>query len=253
VNWEECPKVQIRQAIFLLVLATVSAIAQSQESANAPSDLVPSGAFGDASGSSVVSGSVLPQQTYVYAQPSETTKLHNALLDSFGPYPLAMALLTAGIHQATDNPPDWHQGMAGFGDRFASNMGITIVDNATRYGLGEVLKEDTSYYRCRCTGVFVRLKHATVSTLIARKSDDGHSVFSIPGVAAPYVAATTAVYGWYPSRYDAKDAFRMGNYNLLGYVASNLTFEFVPSKPGSFLGRMHLTSRRATFTPDYQP
>jgi hypothetical protein len=29
------------------------------------------------------------------------------------------------------------------------------------------------------------------------------------------VGTMTAVYGWYPDRYGAKDALRLGNYNLL--------------------------------------
>jgi len=39
----------------------------------------------------------------------------------------------------------------------------------------------------------------------------------------------TAVYAWHPARYGAKDAFRMGNYNLLGTVGSNIRFEFLAS------------------------
>ena len=32
----------------------------------------------------------------------------------------------------------------------------------------------------------------------------------------------TAVYGWYPGRYGAKDAFRMGNYSLWGTLGQTL-------------------------------
>lgn len=212
--------------------------------------LVESQALVDAPESATASSRVSQNEKYKYSQPTESAKLHDVLMDSFGPYPVAMALMTAGVHQATDNPPDWHQGVAGFADRFGSNMGITLVDNATRYGLGELLKGDTAYYRCRCQGFLPRLKHATLSTLIARSGEDGHAVFSIPGLAAPYVATTTAVYGWYPSRYGIEDALRMGNYNLLGYVASNITYEFMPTKTNSLLGRFHLLSKRAVNDSD---
>ena len=50
----------------------------------------------------------------------------------------------------------------------------------------------------------------------------------------------TAVYAWYPGRYDYKDAFRMGNYSLLGYVGANISLEFLYSGPHSLLTRMHL-------------
>ena len=51
-----------------------------------------------------------------------------------------------------------------------------------------------------------------------------------------------AVYGWYPSRFGAKDAFRMGNYSLLAYVGENISLEFIYSGPHSLLSRMHLNN-----------
>lgn len=41
----------------------------------------------------------------------------------------------------------------------------------------------------------------------------------------------TAVYVWYPKRFSAKDAFRIGNYNLLAYMGGNVALEFfiIPS------------------------
>ena len=59
------------------------------------------------------------------------------------------------------------------------------------------------------------------STLTARRGEDGHRVFSLPALVAPYAGAATAVYGWYPNRFGAKDAFRMGNYSLLAFAGEN--------------------------------
>jgi hypothetical protein len=52
----------------------------------------------------------------------------------------------------------------------------------------------------------------------------------------------TAVYGWYPRRYGAMDAFRMGNYSLLESVGGNIALEFFYSGPHSLLSRMHLNN-----------
>jgi hypothetical protein len=108
--------------------------------------------------------------------------------------------------------------------------------------LAEALKEDTLYYRCECTGVLPRLRHAVMSTFTARRGEDGHRVFSIPAVVAPYAGTMTAVYAWYPGRYDAMDGLRMGNYNLLVYMAGNIALEFLYSGPHSMLSRMHLSN-----------
>jgi hypothetical protein len=184
--------------------------------------------------------STSPRPALNYTRPTGKTKFHNYLFDMMGPYPIAGAAIAAGIDQADRTPPEWQQGAEGYGHRFGSHFAIAAVSTTTRYTLAEVLREDTLYYRCECKGVFPRLSHAVISTLTARHGDDGHRVFSFPALVAPYAGTMTAVYGWYPGRYDAKDGFRMGNYSLLGYVGGNVALEFLFSGPHSWLSRMHL-------------
>jgi hypothetical protein len=45
------------------------------------------------------------------------------------------------------------------------------------------------------------------TTFTARRDDDGHRAVSLSALVAPYVGAMAAVYGWYPGRFGAKDAF----------------------------------------------
>ena len=123
--------------------------------------------------------------------------------------------LIAGLDQETNTPPEWRQGVVGYAERYGSNFGISLVGTSTRYGLAAVFKVDTSYYRCDCKGLTPRLRYAVMSTLMARRGSDGHHVFSVPALVAPYAGASAAVYGWYPNRYNGKDALRMGNYSLL--------------------------------------
>jgi len=78
--------------------------------------------------------------------------------------------------------------------------------------------------------------------MTARRGEDGHLVFSLPSLVAPYAGSMTAVYGWFPNRFGAKDAFRMGNYSLLGYMGGNIALEFFYSGPHSLLSRMHLNN-----------
>jgi hypothetical protein len=177
-----------------------------------------------------------------YLRPTEGTKVRNYVFDGFGPYPIVGAAFTAGINQLNDSPPEWNQGIEGYSKRFGSNLGIAVVGTSTRYGLAEALKDDTLYYRCQCSGTFPRLRHAVFSTLIARRGDDGHRVFSFPALVAPYAGSVVALYGWYPGRFGAKDAFRMGNYSLLAYMGQNISLEFFYSGPHSLISRMHLNN-----------
>jgi hypothetical protein len=194
-----------------------------------------------------------PQSELTYVRPTQKIKLHNYLFDAFGPYPIVGAAVAAGINQADNTPPEWKQGAEGYGKRVASNFGIAGVSITTRYALSEAFKEDSMYYRCECTGIFPRLGHAVISTFTARRGADGHRVFSFPAVVAPYAGTMTAVYAWYPGRYNASDGFRMGNYSLLAYVGGNIALEFLYSGPHSLRTRMHLNNGHGAPSSGSQP
>ena len=192
--------------------------------------------------SSVVDSARSVQLYGPYIRPTQRSKVNNYLFDAYGPYPIAGSAIFAGINQASNTPPEWGQGVDGFSKRLASNYGIAMVATTTRYGLSEAFREDSIYYRCDCRGLFPRVRHALISTLTARRGEGGHSVFSIPALVGPYAGTMTAAYGWYPSRYGAKDAFRAGNYSLLAYAGENISLEFLYSGPHSLLSRMHLNN-----------
>lgn len=176
----------------------------------------------------------------VYVRPSEKTKMANYGFDAIGPYPILGAAFAAGINQAFNTPPEWKQGAEGYGKRFGSDFGIAAITTTTRYALAEAFREDTVYYRCECKGILPRLGHAVISTVTARRGEDGHRAFSFPSLISPYAGTMTAVYVWYPSRYDAEDAFRMGNYNLLGFVGGNIALEFLYGGPHTLLSGVRL-------------
>jgi hypothetical protein len=186
-----------------------------------------------------------------YVRPTQKIMVYNYIFDAYGPYPLVGAALTAGINQATNAPPEWKQGVEGYSKRFGSDFGIAAVGTTTRYGLAQAFKEDTLYYRCECSGLLPRMRHAVFSTLTARQGQDGHRVFSLPALVAPYAGSMTAVYGWYPNRFNAMDGFRIGSYSLLAYMGSNVALEFFYSGPHSMLARMHLNNAHGS--PDQGP
>jgi hypothetical protein len=195
---------------------------------------------GDSSGTEARPDS--PRLDLTYVRPTQKIMARNYVLDAFGPYPIAGSAIVAGIHQYSNAPPEWNPSAEGYAKRFGSDFGIAAVATTTRYGLSEAFKEDALYYRCECRGVFPRLSHAVISTLTARRGGDGHRVFSFPALVAPYAGSMTAVYGWYPDRFGAKDGFRIGNYSLLVYTGGNIALEFLHSGPHSLLSRMHLNN-----------
>jgi len=222
-----------RVTILLAITAALSSLALPGRAQTAPE-----------SGSSVnpATAAANGQVGLTYVRPTERTKADNYLFEAFGPHPIVASAFTAGINQFTNSPPEWNQGVEGYSKRLGSDFGIAAASTTTRYALSEAFKEDSLYYRCDCSGAFPRLRHAIVSTLTARRGPDGHRVFSLPALVGPYAGSMIAIYGWYPSRYGAKDAFRTGNYSMLTYVGGNIALEFIYSGPHSLLSRMHLNN-----------
>ena len=232
---------KLRQPLLPLLVVTVLVTLPFRMEAQS---IVPSGDSASTAGSTT-----LAKPDLVYERPSERTMAGNFAFDAFGPYPIVGSAFAAGLNQLSNSPPEWHQGAEGYFKRFGSDLGIVAVGTTTRYGLAEAMREDTLYYRCECRGVFPRLRHAVLSTLTARRGVDGHNVFSFPALVAPYAGSMTAIYGWYPSRFSAKDGFRIGNYGLLSYMGENISLEFFYSGPHSLLSRMHLNNTHGASAP----
>jgi len=233
-----CPSMNVTWAMVLAlaaVLGTMSVQAKSQSPSLSDTSLESS------------TTSLTPGLTYVRPPPRTTVK--NYTFDAFGPYAFVGTALVAGLDQATNTPPEWKQGFAGYANRFGSDFGIALVGTTARYGLAQAFKEDTSYYRCVCKGVFPRMRHAVSSTFTARRGIWGHRVFSFPALVAPYAGVTTAVYGWYPNRYGVKDALRMGNYSLLESMGANIALEFLYGGPHALLSHVYRNHGHGTSDP----
>jgi hypothetical protein len=232
----------------LFAISQTSVWGQSSSGSGTPSQSQTQTPAQTAPPSSSSSSSVQPGQTY--QRPTEGQRLKNYAFDTFGPYAIFGTVVISGIQQAeTPNgpipgrsgiPPDWGQGWDAYGQRVGSNFGIHLITQTTRYGLARAFREDTIYYRCECSGVLPRLKHALISTVTARRGEDGHRTFSFSQIVAPYAGTEIAVLAWYPGRYDAMDGFRMGNYNLLIQGGLNVALEFIYGGPHTLLSKHHV-------------
>jgi len=225
---------RLRVVPFLVALATLGTltpVGKAQSAVDAESS--------SSSAAAPSSSTTKPQLDLTYRRPTEKTKIRNYLFDTFGPYPIAGAAILGAINQAHKTPPEWGQGAGAYEERVGSDFGIAMVTTTTRYALAEAFREDTLYYRCECKGIFRRLGHAVLSTVTARRDDDGHRRLSFPSLVAPYAGSMTAVYGWYPGRYGFKDGMRMGNYDLLAFVGGNIAREFIYGGRHTLFGFMH--------------
>jgi len=170
-----------------------------------------------------------------YVRPTFGHRLHHYFLHTYSPVKLTELAFGSAISQMDNVPPEWHQGWGAYAQRFASDLGSTTGSGVTEFALAETLHVDTIYYPCKCKGIWPRVGHALKSTITARAGEDGHVVFSVPGVVAPYGGAFSDLL-WYPSRFGPKDAFRTGNYDLLDRFGETIALEFL----SPLLRKVHL-------------
>jgi hypothetical protein len=166
------------------------------------------------------------QSAEKYTRPTAAARAKDYFIDSFGPFAILAAAAAGGVSQANNNPREWHQGLSGYGDRFGSAYGQAAITGTAKYALAEILRMDTRYYHCECTGFFPRLGHAIFSNLTARMGDDGHRVFSVPSVASPFAGGMGALM-WYPDRYGPKDGLRFSAVALAVSFANPVMKEFI--------------------------
>lgn len=164
-----------------------------------------------------------------YVPPDAKTRQKRYLNSLFGPVTLAKTVATAGFGTWRNSPEEWGDNWEGFGRRVASNFGKNVIKQSTTYGLDEVMKVDSRFYRSRKRDVGSRIKNAVISPVTARNRE-GKRVVGIPRIAGTYTAGIVAAEAWYPDRYDWKDGVKSGTMSLGFQAAFNLIREFVWKK-----------------------
>ena len=164
-----------------------------------------------------------PYDLYVF--PTHRERFDRYVKDTVGPMRLTRTAFAAGVHQWSDTPEEWGQGMKGYSKRFASSFGRNAIQQSVTYGLDEALRLDSGFQRSGREGVFPRVKHAFFETITSR-TRDGKRVLSAPRLAGVYTGAIVATETWYPERYSYKDGLRMGTGTLLTSFGINLVREF---------------------------
>ena len=164
-----------------------------------------------------------------YVRPSGNERLKRYLKSMFGPVALATRAAQAGFGTWTNSPEEWGDTWEGFGRRYASRTAGSIIKNSTMYGLDEVLKVDSNFYRSKKRDVGSRIKNALISPVTARRGD-GSRTIGIPKLAGIYTSAIIASETWMPERYSWKNGVKAGTISLGFDVGWNLAKEFIFKK-----------------------
>lgn len=163
-----------------------------------------------------------------YVRPTADKRFKKYVNSMFGPWSLGRAVAAAGLSTWENKPEEWGPHWDGFGKRFASNMGRSVIKNTMMYGMDETFKLDSYYYRSEKRDWKSKVKNAMISPVIARRPD-GTKVFGFPRVVSTYASSVIAAETWYPGT-DWKDGLRNGSMTLLFNGGYNLLKEFILKK-----------------------
>jgi len=135
--------------------------------------------------------------------------------------------VSALIRQHANQPPEWHQGTAGFSHRFGDSVAKNGVRLTLRYGLAAALKEDNRYIAAPSTKFGGRLLYAIKSTYSAR-DERGHERFGyskfIGNAGGTIIGRTWEPPSWQGPGHAAKD-FALTSVLQMSY---NIAAEFTP-------------------------
>ena len=104
----------------------------------------------------------------------------------------------AAINQAENNEAGYGQGWAGYGKRYGSTAGDSLVEN---FMVGavfpSVLHQDPRFYQSGGSGFFKRSGYA-ISRIVVTRSDSGKSQFNYSEVFGSAIAAGISTYSYHP-------------------------------------------------------
>jgi len=154
-------------------------------------------------------------------------KLRFYLKATYGPGSLLSKAASSGLNQWRDSPPEWGQGMEGYGRRYASGMGHSTVNNSIRFGIGAALREDPRYFPSERKGVLPRMGHALASTFVTR-TDSGGRAFAVSRFAGAFGSAFIAN-TWHPAGADdTNHALKRAGITVAVGAGMNVVREFWP-------------------------
>ena len=84
----------------------------------------------------------------------------------------AKRMFAAGVDQLRDNPAEWDDGWAGYGERFASREGQFISANTLAMLGNAALKYEPRYDQCSCRGFWRRSRHALVRNFVTHNQSE---------------------------------------------------------------------------------
>jgi hypothetical protein len=126
-------------------------------------------------------------------------KFTTGALDSFDYSSFIFVAIQAGVAQARNSTPEFHQGAAGYGRYYWHSYADYVDENLwVEFLLPTILHQDSRYYTLGRGGFVKRLGYSMSRTVITRK-DSGHETFNSSEIFGAGAAAGISTL-YYPSQ-----------------------------------------------------
>jgi hypothetical protein len=148
--------------------------------------------------------------------------------EAFGKQAIIRAGAGATVGHIANRPHEWGRGPSGFGKRFGSGMGKHVVKSSVQFGVAALRHEDLKYYRSERQGFRPRMKHALLSTVVARKTTNGRPTMATGRVSGA-VAGGFVSRLWQPARlHTVSSGLGSSGISLGADAGANVVREFWP-------------------------
>ncbi len=119
---------------------------------------------------------------------------------AFGRGSFERAAASTLFAEITNSPKEWGRTWDGAGKRYASAYGKHLVNTSVRYSVATLRHEDLRYFPSAGKSVGARLRHALVSTVVARNTKTGSSEMALGRVSGAFAGGFVSR-TWMPDRY----------------------------------------------------
>ena len=169
--------------------------------------------------------STVTQRQSNYVRPAANERFKRYLNKTVGTSLIGVSI-GATINQIAEVPPEWKRNGKGFARRFASSFGENAIQETVAYGLEEVFKLDSKFYKSKKRDLGSRIKNAFLSGITARRPN-GKRVFNPAPFVGSYAANIISTQTWYPQRYNYQDGLRQGTQNVGFGIGFGFINEFI--------------------------
>jgi hypothetical protein len=172
----------------------------------------------------------LPQATFTipsYVPLTPEERWRDYVRRSYSPRSLGIRIGRNGLPNLwSNNPPEWGQGVDGYGKRVAADSARSWIRRGVESGGAYLVGQDPRYIPCPCKGPWKRMGHAFAQSFLAY-DNDGDLAFGYARVGSRYASSMVEM-SWYPERYGWKDGMREATQSFVSAGLFNIAREFWP-------------------------